>query len=359
MKKSLISDISFDEQDANLFLVEDAQLRADALKHSVLPRLRVMMNEAISLIREIYGIEALEDSIVSVYPNFRPKRASELKVLYDVASVGLGGKRSPQWPGFSRQDKKPVKILPFRFAFSLTEEGIYTVFENGGIKLTDKSYEALLRFHIDNEDKLNPLYFSSNIYPVVGWDDTLPLLSPIKEHYEFRIKHKLFDNHFVGHNYHFPVSKLQLMEMVANFAHFFPVYDSYTQIAKGLPPRLDRLITNLNDWLQKAWDEESANNESGQPKQGSDVARQLAGLAAESRTRVMPAIRWQVFQRDSWKCVACGRTSHDDAILHVDHIVPQSLGGANSLDNYQTLCDTCNIGKSNRDATDLRSTKPT
>ncbi|MBK6402708.1 MAG: HNH endonuclease [Rhodocyclaceae bacterium] len=73
----------------------------------------------------------------------------------------------------------------------------------------------------------------------------------------------------------------------------------------------------------------------------------------------MPAIRWQVFQRDSWKCVACGRTSHDDAILHVDHIVPQSLGGANSLDNYQTLCDTCNIGKSNRDATDLRSTKPT
>ncbi|MBK7813148.1 MAG: hypothetical protein IPJ52_01975 [Rhodocyclaceae bacterium] len=242
------------------------------------------MNEAISLIREIYGIEALEDSIVSVYPNFRPKRASELKVLYDVASVGLGGKRSPQWPGFSRQDKKPVKILPFRFAFSLTEEGIYTVFENGGIKLTDKSYEALLRFHIDNEDKLNPLYFSSNIYPVVGWDDTLPLLSPIKEHYEFRIKHKLFDNHFVGHSYHFPVSKLQLMEMVANFAHFFPVYDSYTQIAKGLPPRLDRLITNLNDWLQKAWDEESANNESGQPKQGSDVARQLAGLAAESRT---------------------------------------------------------------------------
>ncbi|MBK7813151.1 MAG: HNH endonuclease [Rhodocyclaceae bacterium] len=54
-----------------------------------------------------------------------------------------------------------------------------------------------------------------------------------------------------------------------------------------------------------------------------------------------------------------GKRRRADAILHVDHIVPQSLGGANSLDNYQTLCDTCNIGKSNRDATDLRSTKPT
>ncbi|WP_346433177.1 HNH endonuclease [Sphaerotilus microaerophilus] len=69
----------------------------------------------------------------------------------------------------------------------------------------------------------------------------------------------------------------------------------------------------------------------------------------------MPALRWQVFQRDRWKCVACGRGSHDDVILHVDHILPRSRGGTDSLDNFQTLCDRCNIGKSNRDDTDLRS----
>jgi 5-methylcytosine-specific restriction endonuclease McrA len=69
----------------------------------------------------------------------------------------------------------------------------------------------------------------------------------------------------------------------------------------------------------------------------------------------MPAIRWQVFQRDQWKCVSCGRNSHNGAILHVDHIIPRSRGGSDSLDNYQTLCDVCNIGKSNKDATDLRN----
>lgn len=356
MRKSPISDISFDEQDANPFLVEDAQLRADALKHSVLPRLRVMMNEAISLIREIYGIEALEDSIVSVYPNFRPQRENELKLLYDAAFVGLGGKRKPQWPGFSRKDKKPVQILPFRFAFALTEEGIFTLLENGWAKgLTEESFEAILRFHIDNESRLNPLCFCSEMRPAVVWDDDHPLLAPMKDQYEFRIKHKIYDSHFGGHCHYLPVSQSQLLRVVENFARFFPIYDSYIQLAKGLPPRLDQLIRKLNDWLQKAWDKEVADDESCQPKQMSDEARSLAALAAESKTRVMPAIRWQVFQRDLWKCVACGRTSHDGAILHVDHIIPQSRGGANTLDNYQTLCDICNIGKGNRDATDLRS----
>ena len=56
MTLSALSDIYFDEQDSSLFLVDDARLRADALKHSVLPRLRVVMNSAIALIREIYGI---------------------------------------------------------------------------------------------------------------------------------------------------------------------------------------------------------------------------------------------------------------------------------------------------------------
>ncbi|NTW50400.1 MAG: HNH endonuclease [Chlorobiales bacterium] len=68
----------------------------------------------------------------------------------------------------------------------------------------------------------------------------------------------------------------------------------------------------------------------------------------------MPAIRWQVFQRDRWKCVACGRTSHDNVILHIDHIIPRSRGGSDTIDNYQTLCNTCNLGKGNRDDTDLR-----
>ncbi|MRG44096.1 HNH endonuclease [Chitinophaga sp. SYP-B3965] len=68
----------------------------------------------------------------------------------------------------------------------------------------------------------------------------------------------------------------------------------------------------------------------------------------------MPSMRWQVFQRDSWKCVACGKNADDHIWLEVDHIIPRSKGGKNEITNYQTLCNVCNIGKSNKDETDIR-----
>ncbi|MCI5815572.1 HNH endonuclease [Ruminococcus sp.] len=33
--------------------------------------------------------------------------------------------------------------------------------------------------------------------------------------------------------------------------------------------------------------------------------------------------------------------------LHIDHIIPWSMGGETVIDNLQTLCSDCNLGKSN------------
>jgi hypothetical protein len=359
-------DIAFDEQDANLFLVDDARLRADALKHSVVPRLRMVMHEAIELIRDIYAIEVLEDSILSVFPNFREKRQRELEHIYEEAFVGLGGQRKAKWPGFARKDGKPVKILPFRFAFVLDQEYLYIIFENGWLTGLDaQSFETLLRFHIENEEKVNPLLFESQMRPEVFWAENLPIFAPLRKHYEYRIQHQLYDNHFLGHKHRLPVSGDQLVDLVHSFACFFPVYDSYIQMAKGQPDRLDALLVKLSDWHQMDEDDlneedlnkedriEEAHNEEDDLSVPRGV-QDAAARAAETKVRVMPALRWQVFGRDQWKCVACGRNSHQGAILHVDHIIPRSLGGLDALDNFQTLCDVCNIGKGNRDRTNLR-----
>ncbi|MBQ9106342.1 MAG: HNH endonuclease [Clostridia bacterium] len=60
-------------------------------------------------------------------------------------------------------------------------------------------------------------------------------------------------------------------------------------------------------------------------------------------------MRFKVMQRDNFKCCACGTSPAKDSSveLHVDHIIPWSKGGETTLDNLQTLCSKCNLGKSN------------
>jgi len=52
----------------------------------------------------------------------------------------------------------------------------------------------------------------------------------------------------------------------------------------------------------------------------------------------------QVFQRDQFTCLCCGKTSAPKrrVTLQVDHIVPFIYGGDTSLSNSQTLCSVCN-----------------
>jgi hypothetical protein len=60
-------------------------------------------------------------------------------------------------------------------------------------------------------------------------------------------------------------------------------------------------------------------------------------------------LRFKVFQRDNFKCKICGKSPAIDptVILHVDHIISWSKDGETILENLQTLCSGCNLGKSN------------
>jgi 5-methylcytosine-specific restriction endonuclease McrA len=45
----------------------------------------------------------------------------------------------------------------------------------------------------------------------------------------------------------------------------------------------------------------------------------------------------------------CGRSPAAEAgvQLHIDHVIPFSRGGASIIDNLQTLCQDCSLGKGN------------
>ena len=55
--------------------------------------------------------------------------------------------------------------------------------------------------------------------------------------------------------------------------------------------------------------------------------------------------RYDILERDGFKCCICGRSANDGVKLEVDHKHPKSKGGKNNHNNLWTLCFDCNRGK--------------
>jgi hypothetical protein len=89
-------------------------------------------------------------------------------------------------------------------------------------------------------------------------------------------------------------------------------------------------------------------NGSGVEAKGTQMDVAVGGRRTTGRDPSL-RLRWRVLQRDNFKCCGCGSSP---AItlgveLHVDHIHPWEKGGETVLENLQTLCSKCNLGKSN------------
>lgn len=78
-------------------------------------------------------------------------------------------------------------------------------------------------------------------------------------------------------------------------------------------------------------------------------------LIAVERGEVSDSLRYDILNRDNFTCVICGASARQGVHLHVDHIVPVSKGGKSTPDNLRTLCERCNIGKSNKIETNLHA----
>lgn len=69
----------------------------------------------------------------------------------------------------------------------------------------------------------------------------------------------------------------------------------------------------------------------------------------KTRRDINLRLRFLVMKRDNFKCCMCGRSPAitPNLELHIDHIKPWSKGGETVIENLQTLCQDCNLGKSN------------
>lgn len=86
-------------------------------------------------------------------------------------------------------------------------------------------------------------------------------------------------------------------------------------------------------------------NESGAAPEG-DVSPTREGGRRTSRDPSL-RLRFKVLQRDRFACRSCGASpaTNVGTELHVDHITPWSKDGETVVENLQTLCSRCNLGK--------------
>jgi hypothetical protein len=72
-----------------------------------------------------------------------------------------------------------------------------------------------------------------------------------------------------------------------------------------------------------------------------DVEQGFADFLPRQRTPIARDVKQAVFTRDGGRCVEC----RSDFDLQYDHVIPFSMGGADTVQNLQLLCSSCNQHK--------------
>ncbi|HEY5476949.1 MAG TPA: HNH endonuclease [Tepidiformaceae bacterium] len=70
----------------------------------------------------------------------------------------------------------------------------------------------------------------------------------------------------------------------------------------------------------------------------------LINLIRRPRPKVR-LTRKEIFARDNWACVYCGRQTRD---LTLDHVMPRHRGGPHTWENLVSACKPCNHRKAGR-----------
>jgi hypothetical protein len=80
---------------------------------------------------------------------------------------------------------------------------------------------------------------------------------------------------------------------------------------------------------------------------GPETPEELAvAEATYVRVPVSARMRFEILRRDSYRCQLCGKSAGDGVRLHIDHKHAAAKGGTNTPENLWTLCEPCNLGKS-------------
>lgn len=329
--------LSFETRDADIFSLPAGRPRLEALQRYFFPRLDRLVTLSSDLVTEIYGVRPSESMSFIRHPNPRPP--SKAKKTDDDLGwrvyVGLAPRREKIPLRIVRSDGRPYNFGPSYLTVEITPAADMSICFTPFVFFDDA--------------------FVRQVRSVVrrGWTDLAPVMecmhirADTQYHFPTLAESVEPGCDWVGPSWHLPLTPMHVAEKLQlEFAALYPLLDTTTRLARGLPSRLGSLVKRFVAWY------EARPLPGERPPAGPDVTEQLLGELGSYRA-VRAGLWWDVLAADGWKCRSCGRGPADGVSLEVDHIEPRSRGGSNERSNLQTLCRKCNIGKSNRHNTAL------
>lgn len=132
-----------------------------------------------------------------------------------------------------------------------------------------------------------------------------------------------------------------ITDMVKPFSKY--AKDAYPRRFGSWQKALEAFVQYVNENSDSLIEEEKST------KEVAPINEKMSEVFKHKTTRnINWRLRFIVMKRDNFKCKKCGRSPSTDqtVILHIDHMKPYSKGGETVIENLETLCSVCNLGKS-------------
>jgi len=347
-----IDEVIFEERDLQIFNIPDTKTKLSTLQNYFFPRLEILLTHTLGHVAEVYDLNPYETMTFVYSPSHREKAKQNTDFGY--VHIGVGGKRrNDRQLKIIKKDGKPFTLHVSYLTFKVLPTGTMHVELMPFRQNVDDAHVAEIANLIEkHRDILYPLLSLAHIshQSDQSFCELLPLNEAITpdEIGVFGIK-------LVSSKYYFPVDLDRgLYELMLAFILLYALEESFIRIAEGEEPNLEFMLQQFKEWYINLHTPEVTAEEELEEEEYTEVETAIEIPEIDSYSFVRAGRWWEVLARDKWRCLSCGRSAREDGVLlEVDHIIPRSKGGSNDVNNLQTLCKKCNIGKSNKDDTRL------
>ena len=258
-----VNEIEFDEQDTDLFKIDNIKECVATLRSRFFPRLELLIKDSLELIEEIYGI----DPYIGMSTNYSPGK--ENNEVYSV-SIGRSGKRrNRKNPPLAIKNAKgkPIYIHSADLSFYVFPDSITLIFQPFFVSVESGFIAKVREEMLANFELLNKILTDIKIHYNSEASETTNNFHELINADNFNLQNngEMQSLQFFNIPYSFPTNfEDELWQLRLAFIGLYPLLDLCISIGDGREFDLTKMLEKFHKWYsenyQSNMDELDKNN---------------------------------------------------------------------------------------------------